>query len=42
MTIGTYDERRYVLNDERPGEYKKSDYVTGKEEVGVSASKVTK
>lgn len=23
LTIGTYDERRYILNGERPGEYKK-------------------
>lgn len=30
----TYDERRYVVNEERPGEYKKHDYVTGKNEVG--------
>ena len=42
LTIGTYDERRYILNGERPGEYKKHDYVTGREEVGVSASEVEK
>lgn len=42
LTIGTYDERRYILNGERPGEYKKHDYVTGGEEVGVSASEVEK
>lgn len=34
LTNGTYDERRYVVNKERPGEYKKHDYVTGKNEVG--------
>lgn len=34
LTSGTYDERRYVVNEERPGEYKKHDYVTGKNEVG--------
>lgn len=42
LTIGTYDERRYISNGERPGEYKKHDYVTGREEVGVSASEVEK
>ena len=42
LTIGTYDERRYILNGERPGEYKKHDYVTGREEVGVSSSEVAK
>lgn len=36
LTKGTYDERRYVINGERPGEYKKHDYVTGKNEVGSS------
>lgn len=40
LTKGTYDERRYVTNNERPGEYKKHDYVIGKKEVGVSPSKV--
>ena len=34
LTSGTYDERRYAVNEERPGEYKKHDYVTGKNEVG--------
>lgn len=42
LTIGTYDERRYILNGERPGEYKKHDYVTGGEEVGASANEVAK
>ena len=30
LTEGTYDERRYIVNGERPGEFKKHDYVTGK------------
>ena len=30
LTEGTYDERRYIVNGERPGEFKKYDYVTGK------------
>jgi Fic family protein len=34
LTGGTYDERRYVQQGERPGEFKKHDYVTGVEEVG--------
>ena len=42
LTIGTYDERRYILNGERPGEYKKHDYVTGREEVGARANEVAK
>ena len=33
LTAGTYDERRYK-HGERPGEYKKGDYVTGLHEVG--------
>ena len=33
LTNNTYDTRRYRLG-ERPGEYKKHDYVTGREEVG--------
>lgn len=33
LTLGTYDERRFRLG-ERPGEYKKHDYVTGRNEVG--------
>ena len=40
LTMGTYGERRYVVNDERPGEYKKHDYVTGVHEVGSAASEV--
>jgi Fic family protein len=34
LTAGTYDERRYVEQGERPGEFKKHDYVTGLAEVG--------
>ena len=34
LTEGSYDERRYVVNGERPGEFKKHDYVTGESEVG--------
>lgn len=33
-TKGTYDEYRYRINQERPGELKIHDYVTGKNEVG--------
>lgn len=34
LTAGTYDERRFVVNHERPGEFKKHDYVVGRDEVG--------
>lgn len=34
LTSGTYDERRYIVNEERPGQFKKHDYVTGRQEVG--------
>jgi Fic family protein len=34
LTGGTYDERRYISQGERPGEFKKHDYVTGRAEVG--------
>ena len=34
LTSGTYDETRYIERGERPGEFKKHDYVTGIEEVG--------
>lgn len=37
LTMGTYDERRYIDNEERPGEFKKHDYVTGVHEVGAAA-----
>jgi len=34
LTGGTYDERRFIERGERPGTFKKHDYVTGREEVG--------
>ena len=34
LTEGTYDERRYIELGERPGEFKKHDYVVGRTEVG--------
>jgi len=34
LTEGTYDEQRYIKNDERPGQFKIADYVTGFHEVG--------
>lgn len=34
LTRGTYDEYRYNVNEERPGEFKRHDYVTGINEVG--------
>lgn len=40
LTGGTYDERRYITNDERPGEFKKHDYVTGILEVGSAVENV--
>ncbi len=40
LTSGTYDERRYLVNNERPGEFKKHDYVTGIHEVGSAAADV--
>lgn len=40
LTKGTYDERRYITNQERPGEYKKHDYVTGRNEVGSTVENV--
>ena len=40
LTMGTYDERRYIENNERPGEYKRHDYVTGIHEVGSAAEDV--
>lgn len=42
LTGGTYDERRYITNEERPGEFKKHDYVTGVLEVGSAAQDVEK
>lgn len=40
LTGGTYDERRYIINEERPGEFKKHDYVTGVREVGSAVENV--
>lgn len=34
LTEGTYDKRRYIVNGERPGDFKKHDYVTGINAVG--------
>lgn len=39
LTQKTYDTRRYQLG-ERPGEYKKHDYVTGREEIGAAPEDV--
>ena len=39
LTHGTYDTRRWQLG-ERPGQYKRHDYVTGKEEVGAAPEDV--
>lgn len=39
LTHGTYDTRRWRLG-ERPGEYKRHDYVTGREEVGAAPEDV--
>jgi Fic family protein len=40
LTGGTYDERRYITNKERPGEFKKHDYVTGIHEFGSAVENV--
>jgi Fic family protein len=42
LTGGTYDERRYIENEERPGEFKKHDYAIGVHEVGSTAKNVEK
>ena len=39
LTEGTYDENRYVKG-ERPGEFKKGDYIVGADEVGSSSENV--
>ena len=39
LTLNTYDTRRYQLG-ERPGQYKKHDYVTGKAEIGAAPEDV--
>ena len=41
LTQGTYDEARY-LKGERPGEFKKGDYIVGKSETGSNAEDVEK
>jgi Fic family protein len=40
LTSGTFDERRYIENEERPGEFKKHNYITGVHEVGSAAENV--
>ena len=40
LTNGTYDERRFIERGERPGAFKKHDYVTGREEVGSAPENV--
>lgn len=40
LTGGTLDERRYVEKGERPGAFKKHDYVTGIHEVGYAPEEV--
>jgi Fic family protein len=37
LTSGTYNEHRYISNEERPGEFKKHDYLTGVHEAGSAA-----
>ena len=39
LTQNTYDTRRYQLG-ERPGEYKRHDYVTGRNEIGAAPEDV--
>lgn len=40
LTHGTYDSRRWQLG-ERPGEYKRHDYVTGQNEIGAAPEDVS-
>ena len=40
LTSGTFDEKRFIEKGERPGEFKKHDYVTGRLEVGADAVEV--
>ncbi|MEG2677123.1 MAG: Fic family protein [Oscillospiraceae bacterium] len=40
LTAGTYDEHRYIDRGERPGEFKKHDYITGINEVGYAPEDV--
>ena len=41
LTSGTYDERRFIVNGERPGEYKKHDYVIGEQNAGAPFEEVS-
>jgi len=40
LTSGTFDETRFIEKGERPGEFKKHDYVTGRHEVGAYPEEV--
>lgn len=40
LTCGTYHEQRFIMNNERPGEFKKHDYITGVYVVGSSCEHV--
>lgn len=40
LTEGTYDERRYIENGERPGAFKRHDYIIGVHEVGLPPEQV--
>jgi Fic family protein len=40
LTAGTYNERTYIDNAERPGAYKKHDYVVGLSDVGYAPGEV--
>lgn len=41
LTGKTYDERRFIVNGERPGEYKKHEYVIGEQNVGAMPEEVS-
>ncbi|MBC3889216.1 Fic family protein [Acetobacterium paludosum] len=40
LTQGTYDQRRFIENNERPGQFKQRDYVVGINEVGEAPEKI--
>lgn len=40
LTAGTYDERRFIVNNERPGQFKIHDYVIGRHEAGLPPKEV--
>lgn len=40
MMAGCYDKRRFIDLEERPGTFKKHDFVTGKDEIGVDPEDV--